>query len=154
LVVKVFASYNILQNLCDFIYVLMFVNVSKCRKRSKLTNHILFVFSYKPYLLMLHHHLEWCEYIQSWCDSLSNLLIPIPIQLSHKPYLEMRWAHNICSAPQSATDGIPKQCVFMLWDFVERHQSGIEVIKNRIEEDLNFDSVWFYEACDARMLKK
>lgn len=27
-------------------------------------------------------------------------------------------------------------------------------LKNRIEEDLNFDSVWFSEACDARMLKK
>ena len=27
---KVFASYNILQYLCDFIHVLIFINVSKC----------------------------------------------------------------------------------------------------------------------------
>jgi hypothetical protein len=35
---KVFASYNILQSLCDFIHVLKFVIVSKCRKSPKLTN--------------------------------------------------------------------------------------------------------------------
>ena len=36
LVIKVFASYNILQYLCDFIHVLMFVNVSKCQKNSQI----------------------------------------------------------------------------------------------------------------------
>jgi hypothetical protein len=35
---KVCASYNILQYLCDFIHVLIFVTVSKCRKSPKLTN--------------------------------------------------------------------------------------------------------------------
>ena len=35
---KVFASYNILQYLCDFIHVLIFVTVSECRKSPKLTN--------------------------------------------------------------------------------------------------------------------
>ena len=35
---KVFASYNILQYLCDFIYVLIIVSVSKSRKSPKLTN--------------------------------------------------------------------------------------------------------------------
>jgi hypothetical protein len=35
---KVFASYNILQNPCDFIHVLIFVTVSKCQKNPKLTN--------------------------------------------------------------------------------------------------------------------
>ena len=35
---KVFASYNILQYVCDFIHVLIFVIVSKCRKSPKLTN--------------------------------------------------------------------------------------------------------------------
>jgi hypothetical protein len=35
---KVFASYNILQYLCDFIHVLIFVTVSKCQKSPKLTN--------------------------------------------------------------------------------------------------------------------
>jgi hypothetical protein len=39
---KVFASYNILQYLCDFIHVLIFGTVSKCRKSPKLTN-IVFV---------------------------------------------------------------------------------------------------------------
>jgi hypothetical protein len=38
---KVFASYNILQYLCDFIHVLIFVAVSKCRKSPKLTNIVI-----------------------------------------------------------------------------------------------------------------
>ena len=38
---KTFASYNILQYLCDFIRVLIFVNVSKCRKNPKLTNIVM-----------------------------------------------------------------------------------------------------------------
>jgi hypothetical protein len=35
---KVFASYNILQYLCDFIHVLRFETVSKCQKSPKLMN--------------------------------------------------------------------------------------------------------------------
>jgi len=42
---KVFASYNILQNMCDFIHVLIFVTVSKCRKSSKLTNKVIIFLS-------------------------------------------------------------------------------------------------------------
>jgi hypothetical protein len=42
---EVFASYNILQYLCDFIHVLIFVTVSKCRKSPKLTN---IVMKYNP----------------------------------------------------------------------------------------------------------
>ena len=38
---KVFASYNILQYLCDFIHVLIFVTVLKCRKSPKLTNIVI-----------------------------------------------------------------------------------------------------------------
>ena len=38
---KVFASYNILQYLGDFIHVLVFVIVSKCRKNPKLTNIVI-----------------------------------------------------------------------------------------------------------------
>jgi hypothetical protein len=38
---KVFASYNILQYLCAFIHVLIFVTVSKCRKSPKLTNIVI-----------------------------------------------------------------------------------------------------------------
>jgi hypothetical protein len=38
---KVFASYDILQYLCDFIHVLIFVTVSKCRKSPKLTNIVI-----------------------------------------------------------------------------------------------------------------
>jgi hypothetical protein len=38
---KVVASYNILQYLCDFIHVLIFVIVSKCRKSLKLTNIVI-----------------------------------------------------------------------------------------------------------------
>jgi hypothetical protein len=38
---KVFASYNILQYLCDLIHVLIFVIVSKCRKSPKLTNIVI-----------------------------------------------------------------------------------------------------------------
>jgi hypothetical protein len=41
---KVFASYNILQYLCDFIHVLIFVTVSKCRKSPKLTNIVILHF--------------------------------------------------------------------------------------------------------------
>jgi hypothetical protein len=35
---KVFASYNILLYLCDFIHDLIFVFVAKCRKSPKLSN--------------------------------------------------------------------------------------------------------------------
>src|ERR1700736_1778960 len=38
---EVFASYNILQYLSDFIHVLIFVTVSKCRKSPKLTNIVI-----------------------------------------------------------------------------------------------------------------
>ena len=38
---KVFASYIILQYLCDFIHVLVFVTVSKCQKSLKLTNIVI-----------------------------------------------------------------------------------------------------------------
>jgi hypothetical protein len=38
---KVFASYNILQNLCDFIHVLIFVIVSKYQKSPKLMNIVI-----------------------------------------------------------------------------------------------------------------
>ena len=38
---KVFASYNILQCLCDFIHVLIFVTISKCRKSPKLMNIVM-----------------------------------------------------------------------------------------------------------------
>jgi hypothetical protein len=38
---KVFASVNVLQYLCDFIHVLIFVTVSKCRKFPKLTNIVI-----------------------------------------------------------------------------------------------------------------
>ena len=38
---KVFASFNILQYLCDFIHVLIFVTVLKCQKNSKLTNIVM-----------------------------------------------------------------------------------------------------------------
>ena len=38
---KVCASYNILQYLCDFIYVLIFVTNSKCRKSPKLTDIVI-----------------------------------------------------------------------------------------------------------------
>ena len=38
---KVFASYNILQYPCDFIHVLIFVTVSKCRKSPKLMNIVI-----------------------------------------------------------------------------------------------------------------
>ena len=43
---KVFSSYNILQYLCDFIHVLIFVIVSKCRKSPKLTNIVIVVWSF------------------------------------------------------------------------------------------------------------
>ena len=36
---KVFASYSILQYLCDFIHVLMFVTVSKCQKNSQINEY-------------------------------------------------------------------------------------------------------------------
>ena len=38
---KVYASYNIFQYLCDFIHVLKFVTVSKCRKSPKLMNIVI-----------------------------------------------------------------------------------------------------------------
>ena len=39
---KIFASYNILQYICDFIHVLIFVTVSKRRKSPKLTNIVIY----------------------------------------------------------------------------------------------------------------
>ena len=38
---KVFAAYNILQYVCDFIHVLIFVTISKCWKSPKLTNIVI-----------------------------------------------------------------------------------------------------------------
>jgi hypothetical protein len=38
---KVFASYNILQYMCDFIHVLTFETVSKCQKSPKVTNIVM-----------------------------------------------------------------------------------------------------------------
>ena len=38
---KIFISYNILQYVCDFIHVLIFVTVSKCRKSPKLMNIVI-----------------------------------------------------------------------------------------------------------------
>jgi hypothetical protein len=42
---KVFASYNILQYPCDFIDVLIFVTVSKCRKNSQINEYSDTIFS-------------------------------------------------------------------------------------------------------------
>jgi hypothetical protein len=42
---KVFANYNILQYLRDFIHVLIFVTVSKCRKSPKLTSIVISLYS-------------------------------------------------------------------------------------------------------------
>ena len=39
---KVFASYNILQYLCDFIHGFISVIVSECRQSPKLTNIVIF----------------------------------------------------------------------------------------------------------------
>ena len=39
---KEFAPYNILQYLCDFIHVLIFVTVSKCQKSPKLMNIVIY----------------------------------------------------------------------------------------------------------------
>ena len=39
---KVFTSYNILQYMCDFIHVPIFVTISKCQKGPKLTNIVIF----------------------------------------------------------------------------------------------------------------
>ena len=36
---RVFASYKILQNLCNFIYVLIFVTVSICQKKSQINEY-------------------------------------------------------------------------------------------------------------------
>jgi hypothetical protein len=36
---KIFASYNILQYMCDFIHVLIFVTVSKFRKKSHINEY-------------------------------------------------------------------------------------------------------------------
>ena len=49
---KVFASYNILQDPCDFIHVLIFVTVSKCRKSPKLTNIVIGIHA-KPWVKRL-----------------------------------------------------------------------------------------------------
>jgi hypothetical protein len=54
---KVFASYHILQYLCDFIHVLIFVTVSKCRKNPKLTNVVFFT---------LLCHIFGCIYSTLW----------------------------------------------------------------------------------------
>ena len=48
---KVFASYNILQYMCDFIHVLIFVTVSKCQKSPKLTNIVLSMTASKNLLM-------------------------------------------------------------------------------------------------------
>ena len=69
----VFASYNILQYLCDFIHVLIFVTVSKCRKSHKLTN---IVFQ-DIYIYMVLFCLSWqCVA----CDPVSKFCVWLPIQ--------------------------------------------------------------------------
>ena len=40
---KVFASYYILQHLCEFIHVLIFVTLSKCQISPKLMNIVIYV---------------------------------------------------------------------------------------------------------------
>ena len=51
---KVFASYNILQYMCDFIHVLIFVTVSKCRKSPKIANIVNFSWVAKCAFPKLH----------------------------------------------------------------------------------------------------
>jgi hypothetical protein len=65
---KVFASYNILQYLCDFIHVLKFVIVSKCRKNPKLTNIVIEV---EPGIAQAR---EWFESWGELLDCFNSLL--------------------------------------------------------------------------------
>jgi hypothetical protein len=65
---KVFASYNILQYLCDFIHVLIFVTVSKCRKSPKLTN-IVSTFTYCRF---------WAEIMNSFGPLVRRLCHVVP----------------------------------------------------------------------------
>ena len=56
---KVFASYNILQYLCDFIHVLIFVTVSKYQKSPKLTNIVIIMrLVEKPMIVQVHFILD------------------------------------------------------------------------------------------------
>jgi hypothetical protein len=57
-VLTTFASYNILQYMCDFIHDLIFVTVSKCPKSPKLTN-IVIIATFMPTALPLN--LGSCE---------------------------------------------------------------------------------------------
>jgi hypothetical protein len=52
---KVFASYNVLQYLYDFIHVLIFVTISKCRKSPKLMNIVITLEFHIPTLLISSH---------------------------------------------------------------------------------------------------
>ena len=62
---KVFASYNILQYLCDFIHDLIFVTLSKCQESPKLTNIVIYVkvlddIDYNEYeMYILNQHTNW-----------------------------------------------------------------------------------------------
>jgi hypothetical protein len=56
---KVFASYNILQYLCDFIHVLIFVTVSKCGKSPKLTNIVMKTVLRLRVMFESHLQLRW-----------------------------------------------------------------------------------------------
>ena len=61
---KVFASYNILQYLCDFIHVLIFVVVSKCQKSSNLTN-IVFLLVYSIWSMKCRYDPKYASQYKS-----------------------------------------------------------------------------------------
>ena len=70
---KIFAIYNILQYLCDFIHVLIFVTVSKCCKSPKLTNIVIHDY--------FHNSLRrtWLPFQSSWCIILHGTRVELLI---------------------------------------------------------------------------
>ena len=95
---KVFASNNILQYLCDFIHVLIFVIVSKCWKNPKLTNIVIVLVHSRMVLTQTNNsgptkiHLSWDTH---------QILVPwwhpqnVPSTLSLIPFGYIYWRCHI-----------------------------------------------------------
>jgi hypothetical protein len=109
---KVFASYNILQYLCDFIHVLIFVTVSKCRKSPKLTNIVTFD----------RKSTGWDWEITGWGSGVQD---NYPLQMDQlslrNSWLKIKtlgkWARRFFNIIVKNSMIVSKSNIYMLWSF-------------------------------------
>jgi hypothetical protein len=80
---KVFASYNIFQYMCDFIHVLIFVTISKCRKSPKLMN------------IVIHsNHLQIAQFKCLWIDIHVDLILEVFVHWRWMSWMDLMLGMN------------------------------------------------------------